>query len=105
MSELFTYMWALTGKLSGFADYIKEKEAKENLLSIFFIVNELCEKIAKKEFEENDDLYLDTIEKIMDTGRVINEFKENKILLTEVFDHLTAIIDNVKKISGIENEE
>ena len=105
MSELFKEMCSLSGKLSGFVDYIKEKKAKENLLSLFFIVNELCEKIAKKEFDENDDFYLDTIEKIMDTVRVINEFKENKILLTEVFDHLTSINDNVKKISGTENEE
>jgi hypothetical protein len=64
----------------------------------------MFEKIAYKEFDENDDFYRDTIEKIMDTGLVIKAFKENQIELSEVFDHLTAIINNVINIREVENE-
>jgi len=104
MSDLFKEMCSLSGKLSNFVDDIKDKEDRENLLKIFFKVNELCEKVAKKEFDENNDFYRDTIEKIMDTGGVIKEFKENHIKLTEVFDHLNTIIDNVINIREVENE-
>ena len=104
MSDLFKEMCSLSGKLSDFLDDIKEKEDSENLLTIFFKVNELCEKLAYKEFDENDDFYVNTIIQITVTGGVIKKFKENQIKLTEVFDHLKLIIDNVLNIREIENE-
>jgi cell fate (sporulation/competence/biofilm development) regulator YlbF (YheA/YmcA/DUF963 family) len=97
-------MCSLSGKLSGFVDGVKNDEDRKDLLEFYLKVTGLCEQVSNQEFDENDDCYRDTIEKIIDTGRVIKAFKENQIKLTEVFDHLTAIIDNVKKISGIENE-
>ena len=105
MSDLFKEMCSLSGKLSDFVDNIKDKEDRKNLLELYLKVTGLCEKIAKKEFDENDDFYRDTIEKIMDTGRVINEFKENHIILTVVFDHINLIIDNVINIREIEKEK
>ncbi|MHA2474095.1 MAG: hypothetical protein ACXAES_12780, partial [Promethearchaeota archaeon] len=62
------------------------------------------EKIAHEEFDENDFFYRDTVEKILDTERVIKEFKENQIKLVDVFDHINAIIENVEKIMEIYND-
>ena len=104
MSDLFKEMCSLSGKLSDFVDGIKNDEDRKNLLALHLKVTELCETISTQKFDENDDFYLDNIEKIMDTGLMIKLIKENQIELTEVFDHLTSINDNVKKISGIENE-
>ena len=104
MSELFKEMCSLSGKLSDFVDYIKEKEDRKNLLALHLKVTGLCDQVSNQEFDENDDCYRDTIEKIIDTGRVIKAFKENQIELSEVFDHLTAIINNVINIREIENE-
>ena len=104
MSDLFKEMCLLSGKLSDFVDYIKDKEDRKNLLQFYLKVTGLCEQVSNQEFDENDDFYLDTIEKIMDTGRVINEFKENQIKLMDVFDHLTATINNVINLRENENE-
>ena len=104
MSDLFKEMCSLSGKLSGFVDDVKDKKDKKNLLEFYLKVTGLCEQVSNQEFDENDDFYRDTIEKIIDTGRVIKAFKENQIELTEVFDHLTAIINNVINIREIENE-
>jgi hypothetical protein len=98
MSDLFREMCSLSGKLSDFSDEIKDKEEKHKLLELYLIVTGLCEKLADQEFDDNDDFYRDTIEKIMDTGRVIKEFKENHIKLTEVFVHINDIIAIVEKI-------
>jgi hypothetical protein len=103
MSDLFKEMCSLSGKLSDFSDEIKDKEEKHKLLELYLIVTGLCEKIADQEFDENDDFYRDTIEKILDTGRVTKEFIENQIKLVEVFDHLNTIIDNVINIREIGN--
>ena len=105
MSDLFKEMCSLSGKLSSFVDDIKDKEDKKNMLALYLKVTGLCEKISKKEFEENDDFYQDTIDKIMDTGRVIKEFRESQIKMTEVVDHLTAIINNVLNIRECKNEK
>ena len=102
MSDLFKEMCLLSGKLSDFVDFIKDKEDRKNLLEFYLKVTGLCEQVSNQEFDENDDFYLDTIEKIMDTGRVIKAFKENQIKLMDVFDHLTDIINNVINIR--ENE-
>jgi hypothetical protein len=98
MTELFKEMCRLSGKLSDFIDKTKDKEKIQNLLEIFFKVNALCEKIAKLKFDENDDFYRDTIEKIIDTERMIKEFKANQIKRINVFVHIIDIIANVEKI-------
>ena len=98
MSDLFKEMCALSGKLSDFSDEIKDKKEKHKLLELYLIVTGLCEKIAVQEFDENDDFYRDTIEKILDTGQVIKEFKANQIKPVDVFKHLKAIIDSIEKI-------
>ena len=98
MTELFREMCRLSGKLSNFIDKTKDKEKTQNLLEIFFKVNALCEKIAEHEFDENDDFYIDTIEKIMDTERLIKEFNKNQIKRINVFVHIIDIIANVEKI-------
>jgi len=98
MSDLFKEMCALSGKLSDFSDEIKDKKEKHKLLELYLIVTGLCEKIPNQEFDENDDFYRDMIEKIIDTGRVIKEFKENHIKLPYVFVHINDIIANVEKI-------
>jgi hypothetical protein len=98
MTDLFKEMCSLSGKLNDFIDETKGKEERQNLLEIFFKVNGLCEKIAKKKFDENDDFYRDTIDKIMDTERLIKEFKENQIKRINVFVHIIDIIANVEKI-------
>ena len=104
MSDLFKEMCSLSGKLSDFVDYIKDKEDRKNLLEFYLKVTGLCEQVSNQEFDENDDFYRDTIEKIMDTGRVIKAFKKNQIKLMDVVDHLNTIIDNVINIREIENE-
>ena len=104
MSELFKEMCSLAGKLSSFVDYIKDKDDKKNILSFHLKITGLCEQVPNQEFDENDDFYLDTIEKIRDTVHVIKAFKENKSKLTEVVDHLNTIIENVLNIKEIENE-
>ena len=104
MSDLFKEMCSLSGKLSNFVDYIKDKEDRKNLLEFYLKVTGLCEQVSNQEFDENDDFYRDTIEKIMDTGRVIKAFKKNQIKLMDVVDHLNTIIDNVINIREIENE-
>jgi len=98
MTDLFKEMCRLSGKLSDFIDKTKDKEKTQYLLEIFFKVNALCKKIAKKKFDENDDFYRDTIDKIMDTERLIKEFKENQIKRINVFVHIIDIIANVEKI-------
>ena len=98
-------MCSLSGKLSYFVDYIKDNEDRKNLLEFYLKVTGLCEQVSNQEFDENDDFYLDTIEKIMDTGSLIKEFKENQIELTEVFDHLNIIINNVINIREIEMKD
>jgi cell fate (sporulation/competence/biofilm development) regulator YlbF (YheA/YmcA/DUF963 family) len=105
MSDLFKEMCSLSGKLSYFVDYIKDKEDKKNLLEFYLKVTGMCEQVSNQEFDENDDFYLDTIEKIMDTGSLIKEFKEKKIKLMDVLDHLNTIINNVINIREIENEK
>ena len=97
-SDLFKEMCALSGKLNDLIDKTKEKDERQNLLEIFFKVNQLCEKIAGQEFDENDDFYRDTIENIIDTERMIKEFNANQIKLVNVFVHLIDIIANVEKI-------
>ena len=101
MSDLFKEMCSLSGQLSDFSDVIKDPEEKKQLLKLYLTVTGLCEKIAGPEFDENDDFYRDTIEKILETGRLIKEFKENRIILVDVFAHLNAIIDSVEKIREI----
>ena len=103
MSNLLKEMCSLAGKLSNFVDYLQDKDENEKLLELNLKVNELIEKMPYQEFDENDDFYLDTIEKIIDTGGVIKAFKENHIKLVDVFDHLNTIIKNVIKIMDIEN--
>jgi hypothetical protein len=98
MSDLFKEMCTLSGKLNDLIDDTKDKDERQNLLALFFKVNELCEKIAHQEFDENDDFYRDTIENIMDTERLIKEFKQNQVKLINVFVHLIDIIANVEKI-------
>jgi hypothetical protein len=98
MSDLFKEMCTLSGKLNDFIDETKDKEERQKLLALFFKVNEQCEKIAHQEFDENDDFYLDTIDNIIDTERLIKEFKANQIKLINVFVYLIDIIANVEKI-------
>jgi hypothetical protein len=98
MSDLFKEMCRLSGKLSALINETKDKKEKEKLLALFFKVNDICEKIAKQEFDENDDLYRDTIEDIIDTERMIKEFKADQIKLKNVFGHLIDIIANVERI-------
>jgi hypothetical protein len=98
MSDLLKEMCRLSGKLSYFIDETKDKKEQKKLLALFFKVIELCEKIAHHEFDEIDDFYRDTIENIMDTERLIKEFKANQIKLINVFDHLINIIANVEKL-------
>jgi hypothetical protein len=98
MTDLLKEMCRFSGKLSDFIYKTKDKEKSQNLLEIFFKVNSLCEKIAKQKFDENDDFYRDTIEKIMDTERLIKEFKANQIKRINVFVHIIDIIANVEKI-------
>jgi len=99
MSELFKEMCLLSGKLNDLIDKTKAKGKKQTLLALYFKVNDLCEKMAKKEFDENDDFYCDTVENIMDTERLIKEFKAKQIKLLNIFVHLIDIIANVEKIS------
>ena len=94
-------MCSLSGQLSDFSDEIKDTEEKKKLLKLFLTVTGLCEKIAGQKYDENDEFYRDTLEKILDTGRLIKEFKENRIILVDVFAHLNAIIDSVEKIREI----
>jgi hypothetical protein len=98
MSELFKEMCFLSCKFNDLIDKTKDKEKRQNLLELFFKVNQLCEKIAEKEFDENDDFYIDTIEKIMDTERLIKDFKAKQLNLINIFVHLIDIIANVEKI-------
>jgi hypothetical protein len=98
MSDLFKEMCALSGKLNDLIDSTKGKDDRQNLLVLYFKVNEKCEKIAHQEFDENDDFYRDTVENIMDTERLIKDFKENKLNLINVLFHLIDIIGNVEKI-------
>jgi hypothetical protein len=98
MSELFKEMCFLSGKLNDLIDKTKEKEKRQNLLELFFKVNQLCEKIAEKEFDENDDFYRDTVENIMDTERLIKDFKAKQLKLINIFVHIIDIIANVEKI-------
>jgi hypothetical protein len=98
MTELFKEMRLLSGKLNDLIDKTKGKEKKQNLLELFFRVNKLCKKIAKKKFDENDDFYRDTVANIMDTERLIIDFKARQINLINVFVHLIDIIANVEKI-------
>ncbi len=98
MSDLFKEMCALSGKLSDLIDSTKGKDDRQNLLVLYFKVNEKCEKIAHQEFDENDDFYRDTVENIMDTERLIKDFNENKLNLINVLLHLIDIIGNVEKI-------
>ena len=98
MSDLFKEMCRLSGKLSDFSDEIKNKEEKHKLLALHLIVTGLCEQVSDQEFDENDDFYRDTIEKILAAGGVIKEFKENNIELIDVFVHISDIIANVEKI-------
>jgi hypothetical protein len=95
----------MAGKLSNLVDYLQDKKDKQNLLELHLKVTELCEKIPGKEFDENDDFYFLTNEKIMHTGQVIKEFKENHIKLFNVFYHINNIIKDVIKIMDIGNEE
>ena len=48
MTELFKEMRLLSGKLNDLIDKTKGKEKKQNLLELFFRVNKLCKKIAKR---------------------------------------------------------
>jgi hypothetical protein len=98
MSDLLKEMCTLSGKLSDLINETKDKEEKEKVLALFFKVNDICEKIAQQEFDENDDFYRDTIENIIDTERLIKEFKANQIKLINVFEHLIDIIANVERI-------
>ena len=98
MSDLFKEMCSLSGKINDFIDATKDKDDRQKLLALFFKVNELCEKIAHKEFDENDDFYRDTLEKIIYTDQLIKEFKANQFKLTNVLIHLIDIIANVEKI-------
>ena len=98
MTDLLKEMCTMSGKLSILINETKDKEEKEKLLALFFKVNDQCEKIAHQEFDENDDLYRDTIENIIDTERLIKEFKANQIKLINVFAHLIEIIANVERI-------
>jgi hypothetical protein len=97
-SDLFIEMFKLSGKLNDLIDETKDKKEEEKLLALFFKVNDKCEKLAQKEFDENDDFYRDTIENIIDTERLIKDFKANQIKLINVFEHLTNIIANVERI-------
>ena len=103
MSDLFKEMCSLSGQLCDFSDEIKDPEEKKKLLKLYLTVTGLCEKIAGQEFDEDDDFYRDTIDKILDTGRVIKEFKENRIKMEDLSDHLNTIIVNVEMIMEIEN--
>ena len=105
MSDLFKEMCSLSGQLSDFSDEIKDPEEKKKLLKLYLTVTGLCEKIAGLEFDENDDFYRDIIDKVLDTGRMIKEFKENRIILVDVFTHLNAIIVNVEMIREINNKQ
>ena len=98
MTELFKEMCRLSGKLSDLIDKTKDTEKSQNLLEIFFKVNALCERIAEQEFDENDDFYRDTIERILYTEHMIKEFKAKQIKLINVFVHIIDIIANVEKI-------
>jgi hypothetical protein len=98
MTDLFKEMCSLSGKLNDLIDKTKDKDERQNLLALFFKVNEQFEKIAHQEFDENDDFYRDTVENIMDTERMIKDFKENQIKLINIFVHLIDIIANVEKI-------
>ena len=104
MSELFKEMCSLSGQLSDFIAFIEDKESRRTLLSLQLNITELCRKISDLELDENEYLYWKPIEKILDTERVINSFKNNKIKLTGVIDHVNTIIDNVEKIIGIKSE-
>jgi hypothetical protein len=88
----------MSGKLKDFINETQDNVERNTLLSIYFKLNEKIEKLAGQEFDENDDFYLDTVDNIMDTERVIKEFKENQIKLINVFVHLIDIIANVEKI-------
>jgi hypothetical protein len=63
-----------------------------------FLSGKLNDLIAEKEFDENDDFYIDTIEKIMDTERLIKDFKAKQLNLINIFVHIIDIIANVEKI-------
>jgi coenzyme F420-reducing hydrogenase alpha subunit len=98
MSELLKEMSAMSGKLHSFIIKTKDKEEQKKLLEKYFQLNDQVEKLAKQTFDENDGFYQDTIDKIMETERVIKEFKAKQIELINVFVHLIDIIANVEKI-------
>ena len=97
-SDLFKELCSLSGNLSNVINKTGNEEEKQKLLALYLKVNDQCEKIAKQEFDENDDFYRDTIENIIDTERKFKEFKANQIKLINVFVHLIDIIANVERI-------
>ncbi len=98
MSVLLKEMSAMSGKLQSLILKTKDKEEQKKLLEKYFQLNDQVEKLAKQTFDENDGFYRDTIDKIMETERVIKEFKAKQIELIEVFVHIIDIIANVEKI-------
>ena len=76
MSDLFKEMCSLAGKLSDFVDGIKNDEARKNLLALHLKVTVLCERVSNQEFDENDDFYRDTIEKMAVNFNRDHDFKK-----------------------------
>ena len=98
MLEILREMCTLAGKLKDFINETENEEEKKILWERYEEINKQIEKFAGTQFDENDDFFRDTIDKILDTERVFKDFKANQIKLINVFVYLIDIIANVEKI-------
>lgn len=98
MSDLFKRMCKMSCNLVKIIDETKDNEERLKLWARFVQITEQINILPHIQFDESEDFYWETVEKIKDTERVFNEFIEHEEELTYVFHQLSEIIANVDRI-------
>ena len=98
MSELLKEMCTMSGRLSTLINQTKTVEERKKIWSRYLEINGQIERLVCKEFDEDEEFYRETVDKIKDTETVINKSKENSFGADDVLSHVSNIIAHVEKI-------
>ena len=98
MSELLKEMCTMSGRLSPMINKVKPVANRVEVWTRYLEINSLIERLVGKEFDQKEQFYCETLDKIKESEIVINRYRGNPDDLIQVKIHISNIIADVEKI-------
>lgn len=98
----------MAGNLTQLIDKTDDLNVRKRLWERYVDLKDQIDKMANLQFEENDDFYKETIEKIIETEALFKDYEENQEKLLQVLKQISDIIASVGLIFygwQLENEK